>query len=90
MKKGTTFREKPFLYDGNLNSAIKIYPIDNEGNVTGTIVFIDSETISLIRKKINEKGKIQMGACRDNTAKQSLGETLYERSSLYRRHSYSF
>lgn len=71
-------RGKRFYYDGELNTGLKVYPLDDEGNKTGTIVRIDVDTIRFIKRTINEKGKIKMGACRDHPSPQSLGEMLSE------------
>lgn len=77
--KSTTFRGKAFLYEGDVNSSLKVFALDNNGDITGTVIHIDSETINFVKKVINEKSKIQMGACRDNPARFSLGEMLKER-----------
>lgn len=79
MKHGTTFKGKAFFYEGNISSSLTIYPVDKDGSPTGTKVEIDRATIELVKKTIGDKGRIQMGACRDNPAKQSLGEMLYNR-----------
>jgi hypothetical protein len=79
MKRGTTFKGKAFLFEGDLTSFLTIYPVDKRGSPTGTKVEIDGATIELVKKAIGDKGRIQMGACRDNPAKQSLGEMLYNR-----------
>ena len=78
MRQGITFKGKPFIYEGSLTSSLKVSPLNKEGEPTGTIVPIDAVTIRHIKNIINEKGKIQMGACRDNPAPQSLGELLHE------------
>lgn len=77
MKRGTTFKGKVFLFEGDLTSSLTIYPVGNDGSPTGIKVNINRETIELIKKTIVDKGTIQMGACRDNPAKHSLGELLY-------------
>lgn len=79
MKRGNTFKGKAFLFEGDLTSFLTIYPVDKDGSPTGTKVEIDRATIELVMKTIDNKGRIQMGACRDNPAKQSLGEMLYNR-----------
>ena len=79
MKRGSTFKGKAFLFEGDLTSSLKIYPLDKDGRQTGTKVEIDRATIEFVKKVIGDKGRIQMGACRDNPAKQSLGEMLHKR-----------
>ncbi|NWF76764.1 MAG: hypothetical protein HXY53_09410 [Nitrospirae bacterium] len=53
-----------------------IYPINDNGQRTGTMLFIDNKTIKFIKNAIKEKGIIQMGACRDNPPPNSLGKML--------------
>lgn len=74
--KGFTFTKKLFLYEGSINSFLTIYPLDDVGNKTGTVIYIDEETIKFIKRVINEKHTIQMGACRDNPPPNSLGKIL--------------
>lgn len=75
-RKGLTFKGKPFFYKGNINSFLMVYPLDEKGNPTGTKIYIDRNTIELVKKTINEKSQIQMGACRDAPAHNSSGEML--------------
>ena len=72
MHKGVTFKGKPFFYDGNINSFLKVYPSDDQGMPTNTIIQIDEQTINLIRRIVKEKSPIKMGACRDNPSPNSL------------------
>lgn len=78
MAEGITFKGKKFLYEGSVQSSLNILPVDVDGNPTGTTVVIDSNAINLIRSSIIQKGRIQMGACRDNPARGSLGELLLQ------------
>ena len=78
VRKGKTFNNKAFLYEGDTNSSLKVYPLDREGKPTGTKVNIESNAIELVKEKINEKLEIAMGACRDNPSPNSLGEMLYK------------
>ena len=79
MPYSNTFTGKRFYYDGELNTGLKIYPLDDENNKTGTIVRIDADTILFVKKVINDKGNIKMGACRDKPSPQSLGEMISKR-----------
>jgi hypothetical protein len=76
IRKGCTFKGKHFHYEGDVNSHLKVYPLDKKGNPTGTAIVIDKNIIDLVEKTIYEKDTIQMGACRDKPAPQSLGEML--------------
>lgn len=71
-----TFTKKIFHYDGNLNSYLDIYTVNDNGIETGTKVRVDNDTILFIRNTIKQRGEIKMGACRDNPSSGSLGELL--------------
>jgi len=77
LRNGSTFNGISFLYKGSINSSLKVYPLDSKGKKTGTTVPIDKETIDFIKRVIDEKGTVQMGACRDNPSPNSLGKMLY-------------
>lgn len=80
MPTSFTFRNKMFHYDGNINSMLNIYTLDDNGRPTGTRVRIDTATITFIKNTISQRGEIKMGACRDNPSKGSVGELLLRNS----------
>jgi hypothetical protein len=79
MEKNTasTFNGKLFHYTGSILSNLKVFTLDDKGNETGTVVRIDVETISEVKKFLREKIDIKMGACRDNPSPNSLGMYLH-------------
>ena len=78
MPRSRTFTGRPFEYNGNINNSLIVYPLDDDGNRTGTRIKIDSEVINLVKDRIRECNRIKMGACRDNPAPNSLGEMLQQ------------
>lgn len=77
-KHAITFNRKRFHYSGDLGSNLHVFPLNSDGEETGTMVRIDADTISYIRHLIKEHGNIKMGACRDNPSQNSLGSYLIQ------------
>jgi|GEM_PF-104050 len=76
----STFNNKRFLYTGSIASNLNVFTLNANGAETGTVVRIDSDTISYIKALIREKLDIKMGACRDNPRPDSLGSYLHKRN----------
>lgn len=76
---GLTFNKTPFLYEGSVDSSLRIFPLNKESKKTGVVVQIDRDTIDFVKRIIAEKETIAMGACRDNPSPNSLGEMLLKR-----------
>jgi hypothetical protein len=68
MPRAKTITGVEFEYSGSLDSGLVVHK--------GTGVMISTEIIRFIRDEIKRRSPVLMGACRDNPAKHSLGETL--------------
>lgn len=77
--RGLTFNKIPFLYEGSIDSFLRIFPLNKENKKTGVVVQIDRDTIDFVKGIIAEKETIAMGACRDNPFPNSIGEMLLKR-----------
>lgn len=68
MPSARTLMGVEFQYSGSLDTGLIVHKkVD---------VRIPAKAIQLIRGEIQNKSPILMGACRDNPAKNSIGETL--------------
>jgi hypothetical protein len=74
--RGLTFNKIPFLYEGSIDSSLRIFPLSKENHKTGIVVYIDKDTIDFVKRIVSEKETIAMGACRDNPSPHSIGEML--------------
>jgi len=68
MPRAKTVMGLEFEYSGSLATGLVIHK--------GTGVRISSGIIRIIRAEIERRTPVKMGACRDNPARNSIGETL--------------
>lgn len=72
----STFRGKPFEYEGSISGGLVVFTLDDNEMPTGTRLLIDKETVTYVMDRIRQRGEVKMGACRDNPSRGSLGEFL--------------
>ncbi|MHB8804374.1 MAG: hypothetical protein ACYC7C_03940 [Coriobacteriia bacterium] len=72
MPKGLTLMGKPFEYEGSLERGITVI-FDR----SGTALTIKRGTIDIIRREIESRSPVLMGANRQPLVQNSVGETLY-------------
>lgn len=89
MKDLKTPSGKPFRYMECPGGELVVYPSDEQGtHQEMTAIAITQHTINLVSKTIRERGRILMGASRDNPPKNSLGELLKEKNQSPQQLSY--
>ncbi len=77
MRQLSTLSGKCFKYKGNLNEELIIYTSDENGREQERFALVITPyTINLVKSVIMQKGKILMGASRDNPPQNSLGAVL--------------
>ena len=76
MKKAQTVTGKTFCYDGGLSEGLMVYTCDEKGNIKSNGFRIYPDTIEITKKAIIRFNEIPMGSCRDNPAKDSIGNVL--------------
>ena len=89
MKNLTTPSGKPFRYRECPGGELVVYPSDEQGtHQEMSALVITPYTINLVSKTIRERGRIRMGASRDNPPKNSLGELLKDEKQSPQQLSY--
>jgi len=76
MRRSHTVTGKLFYYDGDLTQGLTVHTCDKQGKVKDEGFYISSGTVAIIKKAITATREIPMGACRDNPAKDSIGNIL--------------
>jgi hypothetical protein len=77
VKNLTTPSGRPFRYRECPEGELVVYPSDEQGtHQEMSALVITPYTINLVSSTIRERGRIRMGASRDNPPKNSLGELL--------------
>jgi hypothetical protein len=85
----TTPSGKTFRFEECPGGEIIVYPSDDRSNhQEKTALVITPYTINLVATTIMERGRVLMGASRDNPPKNSLGQLLKEQNQSTQQLSY--
>lgn len=76
MRQLRTVTGKLFYYDGDLSQGLTVRTCDKQEKMKAKGFYISARTVAIIKKAITTACEIPMGACRDNPAKDSIGNIL--------------